>query len=119
MDSFELTLEEDPYYPKTIPEYLSKWMSKVNPVTLLRKLIIPGSHKANSSDISKPIYAVPFTRCQTDSIETQLKRGIRYLDFRYGYPSIKRQNMIKKEEIDETEKMRKMIVSVQGMCKGK
>lgn len=116
MDSFEL--EEELYYPTSIPAYLSKWMSKVNPFTLLRKLIIPGSHKADSSDIVKPIYAVPFTRCQVDTIETQLKKGIRYLDFRYGYPSEKTQKLIKKMNIDESEKMKKMIVSVHGMCKG-
>jgi hypothetical protein len=116
MDSFEL--EEDLYYPTSTPEYLSKWMSKINPLTLLRKLIIPGCHKANSQDIVKPIYAVPFTKCQVDTIETQLKKGIRYLDLRYGTPTLKNQKIIQKMNIDESEKMKMMIVSAHGMCRG-
>lgn len=66
------------------PDYLSYWMSKISDQTLLRNLIIPGSHNTNSHDLYKPKLNIPFTQCQVLSISDQLKLGIRYLDIRYG-----------------------------------
>lgn len=117
MDSFELE-DEDPYYPQSIPLYLSRWMSRANPKTLLRQMILPGSHKSNSNRIAKPIYAVPFTKCQTDSVTEQLCRGIRYLDFRYGRISKKGEAALRKQRLGEQEMMEQMIVDSHGMCRG-
>ena len=117
MESFELE-DEDPYYPQTKPKFLSKWMSKVNPITRLKDMIIPGSHKANSMYIQKPVFAVPFTKCQVESVTSQLERGIRFLDLRYGVVSNSTKKTILKMDLTEQEMFEKMIIDFHGNCKG-
>lgn len=73
----------------TSPNYLSFWMSYLPETILLRDLIIPGAHVANSHDLYQPRLMLPFSRCQKLSITRQLEAGIRFLDLRYGLSSKK------------------------------
>ena len=75
--------------PQESNQHFSSWMSKVSPQTLLRRLIIPGSHNCNSYDLNKPILTIPFHKCQVIPVKQQLQMGIRYLDIRYGSNSPK------------------------------
>jgi hypothetical protein len=66
------------------PEYLSYWMSYLPASMLMRDLIIPGCHAANSFDLNQPKLMVIFARCQKIKVLDQLESGVRYLDLRYG-----------------------------------
>jgi hypothetical protein len=80
------------------PKYLSFWMSNLPPSILMRDLIIPGCHAANSYDLNQPKLMVGFARCQKLKIKEQLESGVRYLDLRYGIPNKK---VFRKLEIDK------------------
>ena len=79
------------------PIYLSYWMSYLPRSILMRDLIIPGCHVANSYDLHQPKLMVGFARCQKINITEQLESGIRYLDIRYGIPHKK---VFRKLDID-------------------
>lgn len=117
MDPVQLD-DEDPFYPETIPPFLSRWMSKVNPKVLLRDMVIPGAHKANSAGLHTPVFAVPFCKCQVEPVYTQLCRGVRFLDFRYGRNTSKNERRILGQDAPEQQKMEQMIIAVHGMAKG-
>ncbi|BES96249.1 Phosphatidylinositol-specific phospholipase C, X domain containing [Nesidiocoris tenuis] len=82
---------------------LSNWMTnlpddvKKRP---LRRLSIPGSHNSGTCDLSRkagndafcmniPAFARPWSKCQRDTIKTQLEFGIRYLDIRLDFDDTK------------------------------
>ena len=57
-------------------------MSELPEHLLLRDIIIPGSHAANTYDLETPKLHIPFSRCQLLSIKVQLVCGVRYFDLR-------------------------------------
>ncbi len=57
-------------------EFYSKWMSYVSSTTLVKDMVIPGSHDAGSYTMSY------VAKTQDHSVYEQLKRGVRYLDLR-------------------------------------
>ena len=73
-------------------------MSHLPPSILLRDLIIPGSHGANTYDLYKPKLMVSFVKCQKINILDQLESGVRYLDLRYAISCKKK---FKKLEIEK------------------
>lgn len=81
----------------SMPGYLSYWMSFLPKHMLLRDLIIPGTHAANTYDLNEPKLLKSFVKCQKLGIMQQLEMGIRYLDFRFG---IKTKKKFKKLGID-------------------
>ena len=56
------------------------WMKFLNDSVLITDLSIPGSHNSCSYNTS-----LSFSKCQTRSLEEQLKYGVRYLDLRFVY----------------------------------
>ncbi len=57
-------------------ENLSKWMSYIKDETLLKSVVIPGSHDAGSENM------MWLAKTQSKNISEQLADGIRYLDIR-------------------------------------
>ena len=56
------------------------WMSRLHDSVLIADLSIPGSHNSCSYNTSRS-----FSKCQTQSLDAQLKYGVRYLDLRFVY----------------------------------
>ena len=57
-------------------EFLNKWMSYVSDDTLLKNVVIPGSHDAGTAEM---MWAA---RTQDKSIKSQMQCGVRYFDIR-------------------------------------
>ncbi|MGK0256348.1 MAG: 1-phosphatidylinositol phosphodiesterase [Arcobacteraceae bacterium] len=57
------------------------WMKNINDITNIRDIAIPGTHDSGANRGFESL-----GRTQTWSIETQLKKGIRFLDIRLGKP---------------------------------
>lgn len=118
MDSFEV-LENDPFFPVKIPQFLSYWMSKVPGPTAFKRLLLPGSFCSNSSSLSTPKIKLPFCKTQKISIFDQLSMGVRFLDFCYGQSTKStKKNTEKHDKILCTSNGPRRLVAVNKHCQG-
>ena len=58
----------------------SRWMANIKGNTRICDINIPGTHESATSKV--PLVTSLWLKCQSDSISTQLIKGIRYLDLR-------------------------------------
>lgn len=64
------------------------WMSRLTDSTLLRDIMMPGSHDAGMSELyhcAPPVGSAPLTKTQGVSVGNQLAAGSRYFDIRVDY----------------------------------
>lgn len=64
------------------------WMARLTDSTLLRDIMMPGSHDAGMSELhhcAPPVGSGPFTKTQGVSVGNQLAAGSRYFDIRVDY----------------------------------
>ena len=60
------------------PQENSTWMEMIDDSKYLNEIFIPGTHNSGAQYASLSL----FTKCQWDTIQTQLEEGYRYLDIR-------------------------------------